>query len=401
MGTAGYMSPEQALGEPATPKSDLYSLGIVLCEAVSGRLPFTAESPIAVSVKHLNEPPCPPQRLNPDVPSGMNATILKLRAKDPADRHADTDELAEDLWRAWRGMPPAAAAVQEGAKTVQAPLPRGPAPAGGRHPAAQEKEPGAPASRAAAPPARPSRPGLGARADARPAWRAGREGPPVEGLPRGQAQGRLNDAGLASETRTREAPGAEAGRVISQSPCGGKSVARGSAVTLTVARSSTVTIPEVVSLSLADAEAELRGAGLTVGRRYDLRSESAAKGVVEQGIAAGQEVSSGSAVNVGVSSGAAAPASASPASSASPPSSQETLVSPAPGDGSAGASASHRAEPEGQGPGGLRARRIGEAFRGEAAEGQGTEGQGRGRPGRKEGPGREGTGRARGWVPLE
>jgi beta-lactam-binding protein with PASTA domain len=157
--------------------------------------------------------------------------------------------------------------------------------------------------------------------------------PPVEGLPRGQAQGRLNDAGLASETRTREAPGAEAGRVISQSPCGGKSVARGSAVTLTVARSSTVTIPEVVSLSLADAEAELRRAGLTVGRRCDLRSESAAEGVVEQGIPAGQEVSSGSAVNVGVGSGAAAPVSASPASSASPPSSQETLVSPAPGDG--------------------------------------------------------------------
>jgi eukaryotic-like serine/threonine-protein kinase len=121
--------------------------------------------------------------------------------------------------------------------------------------------------------------------------------------------------------------------VISQSPCGGKSVARGSAVTLTVARSSTVTIPEVVSLSLADAEAELRGAGLTVGRRCDLRSKSAAEGVVEQGIPAGQEVSSGSAVNVGVGSGAAAPVSASPASSASPPSSQETLVSPAPGDG--------------------------------------------------------------------
>jgi eukaryotic-like serine/threonine-protein kinase len=128
MGTAGYMSPEQALGEPAIPKSDLYSLGIVLCEAVTGRLPFTAENPIAVSMKHVNEPPRPPQRLNPDVPSGMNATILKLLAKDPADRHADADELAEDLWRARRGMPPAAAAVQEGAKAVQAPLPRGPAP---------------------------------------------------------------------------------------------------------------------------------------------------------------------------------------------------------------------------------------------------------------------------------
>src|ERR671932_2576855 len=65
MGTAGYMSPEQALGEPATPTSDLYSLGVVLYEALTGRLPYTADNPIAVSMKHVNEPLRPPRELNP------------------------------------------------------------------------------------------------------------------------------------------------------------------------------------------------------------------------------------------------------------------------------------------------------------------------------------------------
>ena len=65
MGTAGYMSPEQALGKPATPKSDLYSLGVVLYEALTGELPYTADNPIAVSMKHVNEPLRPSQRDRP------------------------------------------------------------------------------------------------------------------------------------------------------------------------------------------------------------------------------------------------------------------------------------------------------------------------------------------------
>jgi eukaryotic-like serine/threonine-protein kinase len=111
MGTAGYMSPEQALGKPATPKSDLYSLGVVLYEALTGELPYTADNPIAVSMKHVNESLRPPIELNPRIPRGMNALVTKLLAKDPEDRYADADELAEDLWRMNRGLEPVAGGV--------------------------------------------------------------------------------------------------------------------------------------------------------------------------------------------------------------------------------------------------------------------------------------------------
>src|SRR5215204_3645270 len=111
MGTAGYMSPEQALGKPATLKSDLYSLGVVLYEALTGELPYTADNPIAVSMKHVNEPLRPPIELNPRISKGMNALVTKLLAKDPEDRYADADELADDLWRVNRGLEPVAAGV--------------------------------------------------------------------------------------------------------------------------------------------------------------------------------------------------------------------------------------------------------------------------------------------------
>src|SRR5918995_1321960 len=101
----------EALGKPATPKSDLYSLGVVLYEALTGELPYTADNPIAVSMKHVNEPLRPPIELNPRIPKGMNALVTKLLAKDPEDRYADAEELADDLWRVNRGLEPVAAGV--------------------------------------------------------------------------------------------------------------------------------------------------------------------------------------------------------------------------------------------------------------------------------------------------
>src|ERR671910_416081 len=112
----------EALGKPATPKSDLYSLGVVLYEALTGELPYTADNPIAVSMKHVNEPLRPPVQLNPRIPRGMNALVTKLLAKDPEDRYADADELADDLWRVNRGLEPVSAGVgrKQGPSTPRA-----------------------------------------------------------------------------------------------------------------------------------------------------------------------------------------------------------------------------------------------------------------------------------------
>jgi serine/threonine protein kinase len=106
LGTVGYISPEQALGEPVGPASDLYSLGVVLYEMLTGEPPFAADNSIAVCMKHVNEPPRPPKALNPDIPEGMNALVLMLLAKRPADRYGSAMELLTDLERVRDGLPP-------------------------------------------------------------------------------------------------------------------------------------------------------------------------------------------------------------------------------------------------------------------------------------------------------
>ncbi len=129
LGTARYMSPEQALGEPVGPASDLYSLGVVLYEMLTGEAPFEAESLVAIAMKHVNEPPRPPRGLNPNVPEEMDALVMGLLAKRPEDRYASAAELAEDLRRTGDGLPPAFVGASEGAETVRAPaVPSPPAP---------------------------------------------------------------------------------------------------------------------------------------------------------------------------------------------------------------------------------------------------------------------------------
>ena len=112
-GTVGYISPEQAMGEPVGPASDLYSLGVVLYEMLTGELPFTADNSIAVCMKHVTEPLRPPMALNPAIPGQMNAVVVKLLAKDPSDRYGSAAELLTDLERVGEGLPLAAEAATQ------------------------------------------------------------------------------------------------------------------------------------------------------------------------------------------------------------------------------------------------------------------------------------------------
>ncbi len=105
MGTAQYLSPEQARGAPVTAASDLYSAGVVLYEMLTGKVPFTGDSAIEIAMKHVNEPPAPPSSLRPEIPPDLDQIVLRALAKDPADRYQTAEEFIEDLERFEAGLP--------------------------------------------------------------------------------------------------------------------------------------------------------------------------------------------------------------------------------------------------------------------------------------------------------
>src|SRR5919109_1054267 len=105
MGTAQYLSPEQARGAPVTASSDLYSIGIVLYEMLTGKVPFGGDSAIEIAMKHLNELPKPPSKIRPEIPEDLDHVVLRALAKAPEDRYQTAEEFAEDLHRVEAGLP--------------------------------------------------------------------------------------------------------------------------------------------------------------------------------------------------------------------------------------------------------------------------------------------------------
>src|SRR5450631_1820023 len=93
MGTAQYLSPEQARGHVVSAGSDLYSIGVVLYELLTGRVPFDAEAAVTIALKHVSEPPVPPSAITPAVPPELEQTVLWTLNKNPADRPVDADQL--------------------------------------------------------------------------------------------------------------------------------------------------------------------------------------------------------------------------------------------------------------------------------------------------------------------
>ena len=103
IGTAQYLSPEQARGAPVDESSDLYSTGILLYELLTGTVPFNGETPVEVAMKHLSQVPEPPSRLRPEVPHDLDLVVIRALAKEPAERYRSAQEMDRDLERVTRG----------------------------------------------------------------------------------------------------------------------------------------------------------------------------------------------------------------------------------------------------------------------------------------------------------
>jgi eukaryotic-like serine/threonine-protein kinase len=99
VGTAQYLSPEQARGAPVDQRSDIYSVGIVLYELLTGKLPFTGETPLEIAMKHLSEVPRPPSALRPEISADLDMIVLRALAKDPEDRFPSAEEMERELAR--------------------------------------------------------------------------------------------------------------------------------------------------------------------------------------------------------------------------------------------------------------------------------------------------------------
>jgi serine/threonine protein kinase len=356
------MSPEQALGKPATPKSDLYSLGVVLYEALTGELPYTAENPIAVSMKHVNEPLRPPIELNPRVPRGMNALVTKLLAKDPEDRYADADELADDLWRVNRGLEPVSAGV--GKKQV---------------PGTQRINQ---ASTNITSEMQRPRPGpMPYRRRRRLPWLL---------------------IALAAILFTLGALGSAQAVLGPEAVKGWFDVFKGAERSPDQpAGPEKVKVPEVDGLTRSVAQKRLADAGLEVGKVSSFPSDSVAAGrVIEPGIVAGTPVEPGTEVNLTISSGpqpsssasssASAPSSAEPGASASANSSASAQPAPREDRQAVQTPAASANEPRAkvQKSAAPAQRQDSAAQARQPAEDSGGQGRGRGR-GRGGGPGQE------------
>jgi eukaryotic-like serine/threonine-protein kinase len=314
LGTASYLSPEQAQGQPVDGRSDIYSLGCVLYEMVTGRPPFLGDSPVAVASKQVLEQPTPPSRLNSDVTADLDAVILRALAKNPENRYQSAEEMRADLERAKRGLPVQATPLLA-AGTTQV-LDRPPAHA----------------TEVLPPPDRERGTNwvpivvtlvlialLGALLWFLAANVLNNDGqqtgvmvtvPNVVGDKRAQAISELEDAGLEVGTVT-TAPAAddtqEPGTVLEQDPAAGDEVDRGAKVDLTiVAAPEQVAIPDLEGSSVEEAQASLVGLGLEPGGPVEEPSDTIPEGsVTRTDPASGQEVEPGSTVTIFVSTGAA------------------------------------------------------------------------------------------------
>ncbi|MDQ3739691.1 MAG: PASTA domain-containing protein [Actinomycetota bacterium] len=361
LGTAQYLSPEQAQGHAVSAQSDIYAIGIVLYEMLTGTVPFDGDSAVTIALKQVSEPPLPPSRLNPNVSPELEAVVLRALAKEPAQRFADADAFITALEQARVGAPPppgpdttafmpvGAVAVEEhtvyaepldhdrgprwwlwgllaalliagaivaalllgGAETKPVPRLVGADVATaartlrneGFTPVPERVRNSAPKDTVIAQDPEPgSELEVGSEVTITVSDGPGLTGvPAVEGLPRKEARERLVDAGFKVRERREPSDEVESGRVVETSPAPGSQVEVGSTVTLIVSSGPRqVSVPDVDGATLEDARAELERAGLRVSIDRQETDDAEPDTVLGQNPAAGTEVDEGSTVTLTV-----------------------------------------------------------------------------------------------------
>jgi beta-lactam-binding protein with PASTA domain/predicted Ser/Thr protein kinase len=336
MGTAQYLSPEQAQGHAVSAPSDLYSIGIVLYEMLTGRVPFDGESPVSIALKHVSEAPIPPSQFNPEIPSALEQVVLWSLNKDPADRPADADQFimaleqvrealsapAGEVTASMRALATGTGLVPVGATPHTSLMPADAADGNGgavglafegdqldRHHDDDEHD-------HRKTPIWPWIAGLvvvllliGGGVTAYLLTRPQKVLlPAVVNLKLPEAQRQLQGDGFVVITNSEPSNFAN-GIVIAQNPLGDARVKSGSIVTLNVSTGpATTTVPSVAQLTQAQAEAQIRQAGLRVSQIMSETSTSVPAGDATRTYpVGGASVSRGTKVILYMSSGLAVP----------------------------------------------------------------------------------------------